>query len=143
MAGIIKEFREFAIRGNVVDMAVGILIGGAFGTIARSLVDDIIMPPMGLLLGQADFSDLFFVIKQGTTVGPYNTVAEAKAAGAVTINYGAFINNILSFLIVALAAFLLVRAINRHRQGCHALPALHVGAHSVTRILRGACVCCR
>ena len=111
---MLEEFRKFAIRGNVVDMAVGIIIGGAFGTIAKSLVVDIITPPLGLLLGNVDFNDLFWVIKAGGTAGPpYQTLADAQAAGAVTINYGIFLNNILSFLLVALAMFLLVRMINR------------------------------
>ena len=108
-----KEFREFAMRGNVVDMAVGIIIGAAFGSIVKSLVDDVIMPPIGLLLGNVDFSDLYLVLKQGTIAGPYAALAEAKKAGAVTINYGLFANTVLSFLIVAFAVFLLVRAINR------------------------------
>jgi len=111
--GMVKEFREFAVKGNVVDMAVGIIIGAAFGTIVKSLVDDVIMPPIGLLLGNVDFSNLFAVIKEGATVGPYKTIAEAHAAGAVTLNYGMFINTIISFLIVAFAVFLLVKNINR------------------------------
>lgn len=113
-----EEFRKFAVRGNVVDMAVGIIIGGAFGTIAKSLVEDILTPPLGLLLGNVDFNDLFWVIKPGASAQPpYHTLADAQTAGAVTINYGVFLNNILSFLLVALAMFLLVRMINRlHRQ---------------------------
>ena len=107
-----KEFKEFAIRGNVVDMAVGIIMGGAFGTIAKSLVDDVIMPPIGMLLGGVDFANLFLVIKQGAQPGPYAALADAKAAGAVTINYGVLFNNVVAFLIVALAVFFLVRAIN-------------------------------
>jgi large conductance mechanosensitive channel len=107
-----KEFKEFAMRGNVVDMAVGIIIGGAFGTIVKSLVDDVLMPPIGLLLGNVDFANIFTVIKAGKIAGPYATLAEAKAAGAVTINMGIFINSIISFLIVAFAVFLLIRQIN-------------------------------
>ena len=110
---MLKEFKEFAMRGNVVDMAVGIIIGAAFGTIVKSLVDDIIMPPIGLLLGKVDFSNLFLVIKQGAVAGPFATVAEAHKAGAVTINYGIFINTVISFLIVAFAVFLLIRGINQ------------------------------
>ena len=110
---MLKEFREFAMRGNVVDMAVGIIIGGAFGTIVKSLVADVLMPPIGLLLGGVDFSDFFVVLKPGTTVGPYATLADAQAAGAVTVNYGVFITSVISFLIVAWAVFLLVRAVNR------------------------------
>lgn len=109
-----KEFKEFAMRGNVVDLAVGIIIGGAFGTIVKSLVDDVIMPPVGLALGNVDFSDLFVMLKEGTKAAPpYSTLAEAQGAGAVTINYGLFVNSIITFLIIAFAVFLLVRAINR------------------------------
>ena len=111
-----KEFKEFAMRGNVVDMAVGIIIGAAFGTIVKSLVSDVIMPPIGLLLGNVDFSNLFVVLKQGATAGPYASLADAQAAGAVSINYGAFINTIISFIIVAFAVFLVIRGINRMRK---------------------------
>jgi len=111
--GMLGEFKQFAMRGNVVDMAVGIIIGGAFGTIVKSLVGDVIMPPIGLLLGGVDFSELFVTLKQGTTAGPYATLLDAQTAGAVTINYGLFINSVISFLIVALAVFFLIRAINR------------------------------
>jgi large conductance mechanosensitive channel len=110
---MLKEFKEFAMRGNVVDMAVGIIIGGAFGTIVKSLVSDVIMPPIGLLLGGVDFSDLFVTLKEGATAGPYSTLAAAQEAGAVTISYGLFINSVISFLIVAFAVFLLIRSINR------------------------------
>ena len=111
---MLKEFKEFAMRGNVVDMAVGIIIGAAFGTVVTSLVADILMPPIGLLLGNIDFVNLFLVLKEGAKAsGPYVSLAAAKAAGAVTINYGLFINTVISFLIVAFAVFLLVRSINR------------------------------
>jgi len=110
---ILDEFKKFAMRGNVVDMAVGIIIGGAFGTIVKSLVSDVIMPPVGLLLGGVDFSDLFITLKEGATAGPYATLAAAQKAGAVTISYGVFINAVISFLIVAIAAFLLVKSINK------------------------------
>ncbi len=114
---MIKAFKEFAMRGPVIDMAVGIIIGGAFGTIVKSLVDDVLMPPIGLLLGGVDFSNFFLVIKNGATPGPYAALADAKAAGAVSVNYGVFLNGVISFLIVAFAVFLLVRAVNRlHRQ---------------------------
>ena len=113
----LKEFKEFAMRGNVVDMAVGIIIGGAFGTIVKSLVSDVMMPPIGLLLGGVDFSDLFLTLKEGTVAGPYATLASAQAAGAVTISYGLFLNAVISFLIVAFAVFLLVKGLNRlHRE---------------------------
>lgn len=110
---IMKEFREFAVRGNVVDMAVGIIIGGAFTTIVKSLVSDVLMPPIGLLLADVDFADLFVVLKGQ---GSFTTLAEAQAAGAVTLNYGLFINNVISFLIVAWATFLLVRGLNRMKR---------------------------
>ena len=112
--GMLKEFKEFAMRGNVVDMAVGIIIGAAFGTIVKSLVSDIIMPPIGLLLGNVDFTNLFSVLKEGTkTAGPYTSLADAQAAGAVTINYGVFINTIISFIIVGFAVFMVIRSLNR------------------------------
>jgi large conductance mechanosensitive channel len=111
-----KEFKEFAMRGNVVDMAVGIVIGGAFGTIVKSLVADVLMPPLGLLLGGMDFSNLFVVLKRGNVTGPYNALADAQAAGAVTINYGLFLNSVVSFVIVGFALFLLIKAMNRLRR---------------------------
>jgi large conductance mechanosensitive channel len=113
---MLKEFKEFAMRGNVVDMAVGIIIGGAFGTIVKSLVSDVIMPPVGLLLGGVDFENLFVVLKEGATSGPYAALVEAKEAGAVVISYGVFINAIISFLIVAFAVFLLIRSINKMKR---------------------------
>jgi len=106
------EFKGFAMRGNVVDMAVGIIIGAAFGTIVKSLVSDVIMPPIGLLLGNVDFTNLFVVLKGGTTPGPYPSLADARAAGAVSINYGVFINTIIIFLIVAFAVFMIIRWMN-------------------------------
>ena len=121
---MIKEFKEFAVKGNVVDMAVGIIIGGAFGTIVKSLVDDVLMPPTGLLLGGVDFSNFFVVLKQGAkAASPYAALADAKAAGAVTLNYGIFLNAVISFLIVAFAVFMLVRSINVLRRQEKALPA--------------------
>jgi large conductance mechanosensitive channel len=114
-----KEFRAFAMRGSVLDLAVGIIIGTAFGRIITSLVNDIIMPPIGLLLGKADFTNLFINLS-GT---PHATLAEAKAAGAATINYGVFINTVLDFLIVAFVIFLLVRQINRWQRQPEAKPA--------------------
>jgi len=110
---MLKEFREFAVKGNVIDMAVGIVIGSAFGTIIKSLVDDLIMPPIGLLLGGVDFSNLFVVLKQGTTPKPYISLAAAQEVGAVTLNIGLFVNTVISFLIVAFAIFLLLRSINK------------------------------
>ena len=120
---MLKEFKEFAMRGNVVDMAVGIIIGAAFGRIVSSLVADIVMPPIGLLLGNIDFANLFIVLKEGAkAVGPYASLSAAKAAGAVTINYGLFINTVITFLIVAFAVFLLVRNINRLKREEEAPP---------------------
>ncbi len=110
---MLKEFKEFAMRGNVLDMAVGIIIGAAFGTIVTSLVNDVLMPPIGLMVGNVDFSNIFAVLKEGKIPGPYASVAGAKAAGAVTLNVGVFINAIINFLIVAFAIFLLIRSINR------------------------------
>jgi large conductance mechanosensitive channel len=119
---MLKDFKDFAMRGNVVDMAVGIIIGAAFGTIVRSLVSDIIMPPIGLLLGNVDFTNLFALLKQGATGAPYASLADAKEAGAVTINYGAFIMTVISFIIVAFCVFLLVRNINRLKREEEAPP---------------------
>lgn len=118
-----KEFKEFAMKGNVLDMAVGIIIGGAFGLIIASFVSDVIMPPIGLLLGNIDFANIFSVLKEGKTPGPYATVAAAKAAGAVTINWGIFINTVINFLIVAFAIFLLVKGVNKMRREKEAAPA--------------------
>jgi len=113
---MLKEFKEFALKGNVVDMAVGIIIGAAFGTIVKSLIDDVIMPPIGLLLGGVDFANLFVLLKAGTPGGPYASLTDAKTAGAVSINYGAFINTLISFLVVALVIFFLIRMMNRMRR---------------------------
>jgi large conductance mechanosensitive channel len=118
-----KEFKEFAMRGNVVDMATGIIIGGAFGTIVKSLVDDVLMPPIGMLLGGMDFSNLFVILKEGKTPGPYLALASAKEAGAVSINYGLFINAVISFLIVAFAIFMVIKGMNTMRRQQEAPPA--------------------
>ncbi len=107
-----NEFKKFAMRGNVIDMAVGIIIGAAFGKIVDSLVKDVIMPPIGLLLGKVDFTNLFVVLKQGTPEAPYLSLDAAQKAGAVTMNYGLFINALISFTIVAFAVFILIKAIN-------------------------------
>lgn len=114
---MLKDFREFAMRGNVVDVAVGIIIGAAFGTIVRSLVDDVLMPPLGLVMGGVDFTNLFIILKQGVPPGPYLSLADARAAGAVSINYGLFVNTVIGFLIVSLAVFLLIRTVNAMRRG--------------------------
>lgn len=120
---MLKDFKEFAMRGNVVDMAVGIILGAAFGGIVKSLVSDVLMPPIGLLMGNVDFSDLFVILKEGTAPGPFATLAAARAAGAVTLNYGLLINTVVNFLIVALAIFFLVRGINRLKKQEEAPPA--------------------
>ena len=117
--GMVKEFKDFAVKGNVVDMAVGIIIGGAFGTIVKSLVSDVIMPPIGLALGGVDFANLFVVLGEGT----YETLDAAKEAGAATVNYGVFFNNVISFLIVAFAVFMLVKSINSLKRKEEAKPA--------------------
>ncbi|MEX0583641.1 MAG: large-conductance mechanosensitive channel protein MscL [Sneathiella sp.] len=122
---MLKEFRDFAMRGNVVDMAVGIIIGAAFGTIVKSLVDDVLMPPIGMMLGGVDFSDFFITLSGGT----YATLVAAKEAGAVTLNYGSFINTVISFVIVAFAVFVLIKQLNRlatkeeEKPGAPATPA--------------------
>lgn len=117
--GMVKEFKEFAMRGNVVDMAVGIIIGAAFGKIVTSLVSDVIMPPIGKLLGGVDFSNLFFTLGSGE----YASLADAQEAGAATLNYGLFINTIVNFLIVAFAIFLLIKTINNLKKKEEAKPA--------------------
>ncbi len=110
---MLKEFKEFAIKGNVVDMAVGIIIGAAFTGVVQSLVKDVMMPPLGLLMGGVDFSNFFVVLKEGAIPPPYETMAAAQQAGAVTLNYGVFFNTLISFLIVAFAVFILIRYINK------------------------------
>jgi len=111
-----EEFKKFVMRGSVVDLAVGVIIGGAFGSIVSSLVNDIIMPPIGLLLGKVDFSNLYLILRQGDPPAPYASLTEAQELGAVTMNYGIFINALVSFIIVAFAVFLLIRAVNRLQQ---------------------------
>ena len=120
---MLKEFKEFAVKGNMLDMAVGIIIGAAFGTIIQSLVNDVLMPPIGLLLGGVDFTDMFITLSQGSVAGPYASLAAAKEAGAVTMNYGVFINAVISFLIVGFAVFMVVRSFNRLKKEEEAAPA--------------------
>ena len=110
---MLKEFKEFAVRGNVLDLAIGVIIGAAFGKIVTSLVDDVLMPPVGLVLGRVDFANLYVSLNGQR----YASLAQAKAAGAPTLNYGLFLNNVVSFLIVAFAVFLIVRQVNRMRKG--------------------------
>ncbi len=125
MKNIINEFKQFIMRGNVLDMAVGIIIGGAFTKIVNSMVADVMMPPLGLLMGKVNFSNWFIVIKDGaTTAGPYESLEAAEAAGATTLNIGNFLNSVISFVIVAFCIFLLIKAINRfNRKKKEAAPA--------------------
>lgn len=121
---MLQEFKEFALKGNVVDMAVGIIIGGAFGTIVKSVVDDVIMPPIGLAMGGVDFSEKFLLLKPGGDgAAAYATLAAAKEAGAVTLNYGLFVNAVISFVIVAFALFMLIKAMNKLKREQAAPPA--------------------
>ena len=117
-----KEFKKFAMRGNVIDMAVGIVIGTTFGVIVKSLVSDVIMPPIGMILGKVDFTNLFIILKEGKITGPYASLTSAQEAGAVTVNYGVFVNTIVNFLIVAFAIFLLIRVINKIKTQEETLP---------------------
>ena len=119
---MLREFKEFIMRGNVMEIAIGFIIGGAFGAIAKSMVSDVMMPPFGLLLGGVDFTNFFVVLKQGATPSPYNALADAQAAGAVTINYGVFLNTVISFLVVSLAVFILVKSMNKLRRQQEAPP---------------------
>jgi len=118
-----KEFKEFALRGSVLDMAIGIIIGAAFGAIVTSLVSDVLMPPLGLLIGRVDFANLYIVLASGKVPGPYLSLAAAQQAGAVTVNYGLFVNRIISFLIVAFALFLVIRSVNRMKRKTEVVPA--------------------
>jgi len=130
-----KEFKEFAMRGNVVDMAVGIIIGAAFGSVIKSLVDDVMMPPISMLLGDVDFANMYVVLKAGAeTAGPYLSLAEARQAGAVTLNYGVFAGAVVSFVIVMFSVFLLVRAMNRLRAEQAAAPTTKECPHCCTTI---------
>ncbi|MFQ5529005.1 MAG: large-conductance mechanosensitive channel protein MscL [Gemmatimonadota bacterium] len=119
---MLKEFKEFAAKGNMLDMAVGIVIGAAFATIIGSLVGDIIMPPIGLALGGVDFAELFVVLGQGDPAGPYATLAAAKEAGAVTVNWGLFVNSLITFVIIAFALFMVIRGFNAMKREEEAAP---------------------
>jgi large conductance mechanosensitive channel len=137
-----QEFKAFVMRGNVMDLAVGVIIGAAFGAVVKSLVDDVIMPPIGLATGGVDFSDKYVLLKEGAAAAPYSSLAAAKAAGAVTLNYGAFINTVITFLIVALAIFLLVRGINRlYRKPAEPTPETVPCPHCTMTIARAATRC--
>ena len=131
---MLKEFKEFAMRGNVLDMAVGIIIGAAFGTIVASFVADVIMPPIGLLFGNVDFSNIFAVLKEGKVPGPYASVAAAKEAGATTINFGLFVNTIINFVIVAFAIFLVVKNVNKLKRTPPAVPTTKECPHCLSTI---------
>jgi len=120
---MLKEFREFAMRGNVVDLAVGLILGAAFGAIVTSFVNDVVMPPIGMLLGGVDFANLFILLKEGKVPPPYTSVAVAKAAGAITLNIGVFINTIINFVFVALSMFVLVKGMNSARRTTPPPPA--------------------
>ena len=120
---MLKEFREFAMRGNVVDLAVGLILGAAFGAIVTSFVNDVVMPPIGMLLGGVDFANLFILLKEGKVPPPYTSVAVAKAAGAITLNIGVFINTIINFVFVALPMFVLVKGMNAARRTTPPPPA--------------------
>jgi large conductance mechanosensitive channel len=113
---MLDEFRKFILRGNVLDLAVGVVMGAAFGAIVKSFTDDILMPPIGMFLGQVDFANIFVVLKQGSPAGPYVTLAAAQEAGAVTMNFGLFINVVITFLITALVIFFVVKAANKLHQ---------------------------
>ena len=119
---MMSEFKEFAMRGNVMDMAIGIIMGAAFGKIVASFVKDVVMPPIGLLLGGVDFTDMFITLSEGATPGPYSTLAAAQEAGAVTVNYGVFGNALISFLIVSFTVFLVVRSFNKLKREQEAQP---------------------
>jgi len=112
---MVNEFKSFVLRGNVADMAVGIIVGGAFGAVVNTLVSEVLMPPLGLLIGGVDFSNFYLVLKQGSVSGPYASLAAARAAGAVTMNYGVFANAIISFLIMAFAVFMLIKSLTAIR----------------------------
>lgn len=114
--GLVQEFREFALKGNVVDLAIGLIIGAEFGKIVNSMVTDIIMPPIGLLLGNVDFKNIFATLKEGAVPGPYATLADAQKAGAVTVNFGVFITVLISFVIIAFCVFMIVKAMNQLRR---------------------------
>ena len=137
---MLKEFKEFIARGNAIDLAVGIVIGAAFGAIVASLVNDIVMPLVGVLLGGADFSNLFWVAKEGATAAPYATLAAAQEAGAVTVNYGVFVNAIVSFVIVAFTVFLIVKAVNKIRKPAEESPTKEC-PHCLTAIPEAATRC--
>ena len=133
---MLNEFKQFAMRGNVVDLAVGVIIGAAFGKIVDSLVKDVIMPPIGLILGKVDFSNLFLVMRDGAQPGPYLSVDAAQKAGAVTLNYGIFLNTMISFVIVAWAVFMVIKAMNKLKRDEPAAPAAPAEPPEEVQLLR-------
>ena len=133
---MLNEFKQFAMRGNVVDLAVGVIIGAAFGKIVDSLVKDVIMPPIGLILGKVDFSNLFLVMRDGALPGPYLSVDAAQKAGAVTLNYGVFLNTMISFVIVAWAVFMVIKAMNKLKRDEPAAPVAPAGPPEEVVLLR-------
>lgn len=139
MKNFINEFKKFAMRGNVIDMAVGIIIGAAFGKIVDSLVKDVIMPPIGLLLGKVDFSNLFITLKEGAVAAPYASLDAAQKAGAVTLNIGLFVNALISFMIVAFAVFILIKAINELQAKMDKKEAAEEAAHPTTKTCPYCC----
>lgn len=133
---MLKEFKEFAMRGSVVDLAVGVVLGAAFGKIVDSLVKDVIMPPIGLALGRVDFANLFLVLKDGAQPSPYATVEAATKAGAVTLNLGLFMNTIIAFVIIAFAIFLMLKPVNRLRRKGEEKPAAPAEPSEEVKLLR-------
>jgi len=129
-----KEFKQFVLRGNVLDLAVGVILGSAFGAIVTSLVNDIVMPPIGLLLGGVDFSNIYALLKAGSPAPPYPSLADAQAAGAVTMNFGLFINLIITFLIIAFVIFLLLRGVNRLQKEPETTPTTKTCPHCMSTI---------
>ena len=138
-----QDFKAFVMRGNVMDLAVGVIIGAAFGSVVKSLVDDVIMPPLGLATGGVDFSDKYLLLKAGEAAAPpYVSLAAAKAAGAVTLNYGLFLNTIVTFLIVSLAIFMIVRAVNRlYRRPAEPTPETKPCPYCTMTVARAATRC--
>ena len=138
---IVKEFKEFAVKGNAIDLAVGVVIGGAFGKIVTSLVDDVIMPPIGMITGKIDFANLYFLLHQGNPAGPYASAAEAKKAGAIALTYGNFINNVVIFFIVAFAVFMMVKSINKLKRQEEAAPTTRTCPYCQSAIALAATRC--
>ncbi|MBA3726780.1 MAG: large-conductance mechanosensitive channel protein MscL [Armatimonadetes bacterium] len=138
---MLKEFKEFAMQGNMIDLAVGVIIGAAFGAVVASLVADILMPPIGLAMGGVDFVNLHAVLKQGTPAGPYATLEAASGAGAVTLNWGKFVNEIIRFLIVAFSIFMVVKAVNKMKRSAPAGPTTQACSHCLMDVPVGASRC--